>query len=252
VSAAAFRALHEAPDLLVLVNVWDAVSTRTAAAVDGVNALATTSHAISAAQGYPDGEVISRAEMIEAIARICRNAGDLPVSADLERGYGESPDDVAETVAMAASAGVVGCNIEDGLPGGGLRPLDDATARVAAVRRAAPDFVINARTDEFLLGEKNLDTAIVRGRAFLDVGADCFFVPGAAEPATIAALGQAFEGRLSLLVGAESPMPDLPGVDVARLSGDLPSLGVTRVSVGPFAQRHAMLALTDYARDLLG
>lgn len=243
--------MHEAPELLVVVNVWDAVSAGTAAGVEGVQALATTSHAIAGAHGYPDGEVIPRAEMVEAIALVCRHAGGLPVSADLERGYGETPADVAETVAMTAEAGAVGCNIEDGLPDGGLRPLDDSVARVAAARRAAPDFVLNARTDEFLFGAKDLALTIARGRAFLDAGADCFFVPGAREPETLAALGREFHGRLSILVNDEWPMPDLPGIDVARLTPDLAGLGITRVSFGPFGQRHAMLAFADYTRAIV-
>jgi 2-methylisocitrate lyase-like PEP mutase family enzyme len=252
VSAAELRALHEAPELLVMVNVWDAVSASVAGALPGVRALATTSHAIAGAHGHPDGEVIPRAEMIDAIALICRHATDVPVSADLEGGYGGSPAEVAETVRLAVAAGAVGANIVDRLMSGGLRSREDAVARIAAARDADPDLVINARTDEFLFGGNgDLDEAVVRGRGFLDAGADCVFVPGLADRSQIAALGEAFDGRLSILVGAESPMPDLPGVDVARLTADLPSLGVARVSFGPFGQRHAMFALAGYVGGLL-
>ncbi len=144
--AADLLALHRAPALLTLVNVWDVVSARAVAGVEGTRALATASHSIAASRGYEDGERIPVAEMLEEVRRIVA-ATDLPVTADLEGGYGDAP----ETVRRAIGVGVVGANIEDQ-----LRPTAQAAAQVEAVLAAAaaegvPDFVLNARTDAFLL-----------------------------------------------------------------------------------------------------
>ena len=143
--ATALRALHTDPTLLTLVNVWDVASARIVAQAEGTRAIATASHAIAAMYGYEDGENIPRDLMLEAVGRVV-DAVDLPVTADLEAGYG----DAAETVRRAIGLGVVGCNIEDQ-----MRPLGEATGIVEAVMRAAadegvPDFVLNARTDAFL------------------------------------------------------------------------------------------------------
>src|ERR1700712_1800933 len=174
------RRLHTAPELLVLVNVWDVASAKVVAGLPGCRALATASHSIAASFGYPDGEVIPAALMIEAVGRIAA-AVDLPVTADLEAGYG----DVGETIRKAIGVGVVGANIEDE-----MRPLAEAVAGVRAAVRAAEaegvPFVLNARTDAYLLaGDRApaevLADAIERGRAFLDAGADCVFVPGRLE-----------------------------------------------------------------------
>jgi 2-methylisocitrate lyase-like PEP mutase family enzyme len=232
--ATAFRALHTDPTLLTLVNVWDVASARVVAQGEGTRAIATASHAIAAMYGYEDGERIPRDLMLEAVGRVV-DAVDLPVTADLEAGYG----DAAETVRRAIGLGVVGCNIEDQ-----LKPLDEATAIVASVMRAAadegvPDFVLNARTDAFVRAadrtpDDNLADAIQRGRAFLDAGAPVVFVPGRLTDDQVVALVEAFGAqRLSLLPVA--------GPSLARLE----ELGVARVSFGPFPQRVALTALQE-------
>jgi 2-methylisocitrate lyase-like PEP mutase family enzyme len=168
--AARLLQLHLDPELLVLVNVWDVISARVVAGLPGCTALATASHSIAASQGYPDGEQIPLDEMIAAVGRIAA-AVHLPVSADLEAGYGNA----GETVRRAIGAGAVGGNIEDQ-----MRPLEDAVAAVSAAVKAGEaegvPFVLNARTDAFMLAAGRdpasvLGDAIERGRAFLEAGA---------------------------------------------------------------------------------
>ena len=232
--ADALLAAHRSGDPLVLVNVWDAWSARVIAQTAGCEAIATASYSIAAAHGYADGEQIPVEEMIQAI-RLIASVVDLPVTADLEGGYG----DAGATVAAAIRAGAVGGNLEDC-----LRPADEHALAVAAARAAGDaagiHFVINARTDEYLLGEKNLDVAIAAGRTYLEAGADCIFVPGAGAPDDVAALVAAFEGRLSLIVSPKA----LP-------LGELARLGVARVSVGPGSLGIAAAALRDGAAQLL-
>lgn len=231
--ATALRALHSDPSLLTLVNVWDVASARVVAQTEGTRAIATASHAIASAYGYEDGEHIPRDLMLEAVGRVVE-AVDLPVTADLEAGYG----DAADTVRRAIGLGVVGANIEDQ-----LRPVAEAAATVEAVMRAAadegvPDFVLNARTDAFLEADDPssgdvLTDAIARGRAYLEAGAPVVFVPGRVTDEQVAALVEAFgPQRLTLL-----PVPGCP--PLARLE----ELGVARVSFGPFPQMVAMTAL---------
>lgn len=231
--ASALLALHTDRTLLALVNVWDVASARVVAQTPGTAAVATASHAVAAAYGYDDGEQIPRELMLEAVGRIAA-AVDLPVTADLEAGYG----DAAETVRRAIGLGVVGCNIEDQ-----LRPVAEAAAVVEAVMRAAhdegvPDFVLNARTDAFLeAGDRDpadvLADAVTRGRAFLDAGAPVVFVPGRVTEEQVVTLVDAFgPQRLTML-----PVPGCP--PLARLE----ELGVARVSFGPFPQQVALTAL---------
>ncbi|MFJ8963268.1 isocitrate lyase/phosphoenolpyruvate mutase family protein [Lentzea sp. NPDC102401] len=165
------QALHAAPELLLVVNVWDAITAKVVAETPGTQALATPSHGIAASsRGYPDGEKIPRDEMIAEIALIVRVAGDLPVSADLEAGYGAP----GGTIARAIDAGAAGANLEDQ-----MKPLDESVraveAAVAAAQAAGVDFVLNARTDAFVkAGDRDpedvLTDAIARGRAYLDAG----------------------------------------------------------------------------------
>jgi 2-methylisocitrate lyase-like PEP mutase family enzyme len=231
--ATSLLALHTDPALLTLVNVWDVASARVVAQTDGTRAIATASHAIAAMYGYDDGEQIPLDLMLEAVGRVVE-AVDLPVTADLEAGYGAA----GETVRRAIGLGVVGCNIEDE-----MKPVAEAAAAMADVMAVAaaegvPDFVLNARTDAFLrAGDRPADDvladAIERGRAFLDAGAPVVFVPGRLVEQQVVALVEAFgPRRLTLL-----PVPG--STSLARLE----ELGVARVSFGPFPQRVALTAL---------
>ncbi|NJC73532.1 isocitrate lyase/phosphoenolpyruvate mutase family protein [Planosporangium thailandense] len=231
------RALHLQPPILVLVNAWDVASARAVAAVPGCRAVATASHSIAAAHGYDDGEHMPVELMVTAIARIAA-AVDLPVTADLEAGYG----DAAGTVRAAIRAGAVGGNLEDA-----MAPLDHAVRAVeaagAASRAENLPFVLNARTDAYLAGppETALTESIERGTAYLAAGADCVFVPGCTDPDDIRELVAAFgPGRLSLLGVPGTPEP-------ARLE----ALGVARVSYGPYPQRWALDAMVRRAQTLL-
>jgi 2-methylisocitrate lyase-like PEP mutase family enzyme len=238
--AAELLRLHTAAELLSVVNVWDVISAKVIADLPETRALATASHSIAASWGYPDGEKIPLEIMIESVGRIAA-ATELPVSADLEGGYG----DAGETVRRAIGVGIVGANIEDQ-----MKPLSEAVASVAAVVAAAaeegvPDFVLNARTDAFIkAGDRPRDEvvadAIERGLAFLEAGATCFFVPGVRGEDEIRRLVEAVgERRLSVIGGPTSLPP-------ARLA----ELGVTRVSYGPWSQRLALTALADAASAL--
>lgn len=233
-------ALHTAPELLTVVNVWDAISAKVVADVPGTRALATASHSIAATLGYEDGENIPVEEMVEMCRRVV-DAVDLPVSADLEGGYG----DAAETVRRAVGVGVVGANIEDQ-----MRPLAEAAAQVEAVMAAAaaegvPDFVLNARTDAFVrAGDRDpaevLADAVERSRAYLDAGAPVVFVPGRLD-----------EHQVTTLVDALGPQR----LTVIAVPGSLPlrrleELGVARVSYGPNSQRVALTALAELVEDV--
>ncbi len=238
--AAELLRLHQDPTLLTVVNVWDSITAKVVAGTPGTAALATASHSIAASWGYPDGEKIPGDLMIEAVGRIVE-ATTLPVSADLEGGYG----DPAETIRKAIGVGVVGANIEDQ-----MKPLDEAVADVAAIMDAAisegvPDFVLNARTDAFVLGRDRdqgevLREAIERGRAYLDAGAPVVFVPGKVDEAAIVSLVDAFGPQRLTLIGVPG------GPSLARLE----ELGVARVSYGPMSQRVALTALQELVEEI--
>ncbi len=216
------RALHVPGDPLLLVNAWDAASARTVAGLPGCQAVATASWSIAAAHGVPDGEALDRAAMIDAVRTIASSV-ELPVTADLERGYGDEPRDVAETIAMAIDAGAVGANLEDGAVGAD-RPLAAVAshARKVRVARGRADaegvpFVINARTDVFLRGAGGVDEALERGRAYAEAGADCIFVPGVRDPEVIAALVAGLPIGMSVLATPAGPtLDELAGLGVAR------------------------------------
>ncbi len=238
------RALHVPGDPLVLVNVWDAASARTVAAAPGCEAIATASWSIAAAHGVADGE-LPRDAMIAAVGRIAA-AVDLPVTADLERGYGEQPRDVAETIAMAIAAGVAGANLEDGT-GDPAKPLiATAThARRVQIARGRSEaegvpFVINARTDVFLTGAGGVEEALERGRAYAEAGADCIFVPGVRDPEAIAALVAGLPIGMSVLATPAGPTLE-----------ELARLGVARISHGPGPMGVALAALGRAAEGLL-
>jgi 2-methylisocitrate lyase-like PEP mutase family enzyme len=237
--AAELLRLHTDPEVLVVVNVWDVISATVVADVPGTKALATASHSIAATLGYPDGERIPVDLMIDMIGRIAA-AVDLPVSADLEAGYG----DASETVRRAIGVGVVGANLEDQ-----MKPLPDAVAAVAAVVKAGEaegvPFVLNARTDAFVrAGDRDraevVADAVERGRAFLDAGAACVFVPGLLDEPTVAALVAGIGERRVSVINVPGSLPQ------SRLA----ELGVARVSFGPWTQRATLTHLADLAADL--
>jgi 2-methylisocitrate lyase-like PEP mutase family enzyme len=238
------RRLHTDPAILVLVNVWDAASAATVASVPGCRAIATASWAIAAAHGLADGEAIGREGMLDAV-RTVAGAVSLPVTADLEGGYGVTPADVGETIERAIAAGAVGCNLEDGLSGGAeLRDAEEAAERIAAARAAADaagvPVVINARTDVYLRGANDPEAAFLRGQAYARAGADCIFVPGVVDPRTIRELVAGIDAPVSVLA-----RPGAPSVS------ELQELGVARVSFGPGPMGVALAALAKTASDLV-
>ena len=188
--AAALLALHTGSGF-VLPNAWDAGSARVLEQV-GFPAIATTSAGIAWACGVPDGAGFGRDRMLEHIGAIVAAVG-VPVSADLEDGYGDTPDEVGRTVARAVEVGAVGANIEDA-GNGRLYGIDEAVDRVAAARAAAPSgtFVLNARTDTYFVGVEGdaFAETVERAHRYLDAGADCIFVPGVAEADTIRRLAE--------------------------------------------------------------
>ncbi|NLP86000.1 isocitrate lyase/phosphoenolpyruvate mutase family protein [Microbacterium sp. CFH 90308] len=232
--------LHSAPEILRVVNVWDAVSAKAIAALPETRAIATAGHSIAATFGYADGENIPLDLMLDMVGRIVEVVGDLPVSADLDAGFG----DPGETVRRAIGKGVVGANVEDR-----LRPLDEAVAAVEAIVAAGEaegvPFVLNARTDAFVRAgdrpvEASVADAIERGRAYLAAGADLVFVPGILDADVTRRLVEGIGERKLSVIG-------LPGT---LRAAEYEALGVARVSYGPMPQRVALTALQDVAADL--
>jgi len=231
------RRLHQGPRILVLPNVWDVVTARIVEAA-GFSALATTSAGVAFALGYPDGERISRAEMVAAVRRIAGRVR-VPVTADMEAGYGRTPQAAAETAREVIAAGAVGMNLEDApADGDGLFDVALQAERVRAARESAEaagvPLVINARTDVFLASigapETRLSHAVRRLNAYRAAGADCLFAPGVTDRATIATLVREVGGPLNVLAGPGCPpVPELEALGVRRLS--LGS-GVMRATLG--------------------
>ena len=249
--AAAFRQLHAAgsPQLLVLPNAWDAMSARVVEAA-GASAIATTSAGVSWALGYPDGQGLTREAMAEAVRRIV-DAVQLPVTADVERGYGDgSPSDIAATVRAVIAAGAVGVNFEDspGRNGAPLLDMAEQAARFSAAREAAlaagVDLFINARIDTYIkkVGdeEQRFDETVRRAQAYLAAGADGAFVPLAPNAETIGRLSAAIDAPLNVIAG-----PGTPTI------GELRTLGVRRVSVGPGLARAVMAHIRRATTELL-
>jgi 2-methylisocitrate lyase-like PEP mutase family enzyme len=244
-----FRALHVPGNPLILFNVWDAGSAK-AVAEAGARALATGSWSVAAAHGYADGEQLPLDLSLENVRRIVHSS-DLPVSFDIESGYGADAPAVGRTIARAIEAGVVGCNLEDSYPESGkLRPLEDALARLRAARAAAnaglEGFFINARTDVFFQAPPSehtrdmLVSAIERAKAYADAGADGIFVPGLIDLVLIAELVSSSSLPINIMIGEGSP-------SIASLA----EAGVARVSHGPGPFRLAMNAVSDAARAAL-
>jgi 2-methylisocitrate lyase-like PEP mutase family enzyme len=239
--AAALLDLHSGPGF-VLPNAWDAGSARILEQV-GFPAIATTSAGIAWSCGVPDGGALSREQMLQHIGRIVA-AVDVPVTADLEAGYGDTAEEVGRTVALAAEIGAVGANLED-VREGSLFPVDEAVDRISAARAAAPGgtFVLNARTDTYFAGVSGdvFDQTVERASRYLAAGADCVFVPGVVDEDTIRRLAAAIPGPLNVVAGLANT------IDARTLF----SLGVTRVSLGGSLARTALSLLERAGRELL-
>ena len=208
--ATLLRRLHHEPTILVLPNAWDVASARALAAAPGCRALATTSAGVARSLGWEDGEAAPAAEMLEANGRIAR-AVELPVTGDLEAGYG----DPAGTARAAWEAGLVGINFEDS-PNDVLLPVGEQVALLRAIREAVPELVVNARVDVFLNGSGDLDDAVDRANAYLAAGADCAY-PILAPVETIADLASRIEGPINILLTPSTPPPrELQALGVAR------------------------------------
>lgn len=241
-----FQALHR-EGLFILANAWDAASARVFEAA-GCVAVGTSSAGVAFSLGCRDGERVSREEMLAAVARIAR-AVEVPVSADMESGYGDTLEAVAETVQAVIQAGAVGINLEDAAFDGRLFDLPLQVEKIRAARRAADasgvPFVINARTDVFWhkLGEprERLPLAIARATAYRQAGADCLFVPGAVELETIRTLVKEIPGPLNVLASPGCP-------PIAALA----EAGVRRVSLGSGPMRAAMGLARRIAEELFG
>jgi 2-methylisocitrate lyase-like PEP mutase family enzyme len=222
------RALHHGPEILVLPNAWDCASARIFEELH-FPAIATTSAGVSFALGYADGQNIPAKEMLAAVARIARCV-DVPVTADLEGGYG----DASETAAALLETGAVGLNIEDisNYESETLASIDQQASKIAAVRKTGP-VVINARTDVYLLqiGDEatRFPRACERLKAYRDAGADCLFIPGIVAEDLIARFVEALEFPINILAVAGVP-------PLARLK----ELGVARITVGSGMMRSAM------------
>ncbi len=246
--AAQFRLFHHGAPLLVLPNVWDAASARIVEQA-GFRAIATTSSGVAAALGYSDGQHISRDMLIEATARITRVV-ECPVTADIEAGYGNSVEEVLQTVKAVITTGAVGINIEDSLKQR-EKALVDVSYQVElikALRELATSmdvpFVINARVDVFLLAigepESRFAHAVQRANAYLQAGADCIYPIGILDRDTIASLARAINGPINILGGP--PAPTLP---------ELGQLGVARVSLAGGLMRSVLGHVRAIAQELL-
>jgi 2-methylisocitrate lyase-like PEP mutase family enzyme len=242
-----FRQLHRGPGVLVLPNAWDVASARIFEGA-GFPAIATTSAGIAYSLGYPDGQRIPREEMLARIGRIAR-AVNVPMTADVESGYGPTPEDAARTARELIQTGAVGMNLEDstGRADQPLCSLELAVEKIQAVRQAALDLhapiVVNARTDVYLLGggnpEADFTEAVRRLLAFREAGADSVFAPGLKDAETIGKLVKAVECPLNILAGPGSPT-----------IGELKELGVARVSVGSGPMRATLGLLRRFSDEL--
>jgi 2-methylisocitrate lyase-like PEP mutase family enzyme len=235
-----FAALHVPGDPIVLYNIWD-VGSALAVVAAGAMALATGSHPVADANGWPDGQQVPLNFALANATRIV-DAIELPLTVDFEGAYSVDAEQGAANVAELKTTGAVGCNFEDQIVGGeGLHPLDLQVTRIRAIRHAAgSDFFINARTDLFLKTQ-TYDDALVnqvveRGKAFADAGASGFFVPRLSDPK-----------QIERVVG-EVPLPlnviAFPGAPEKKVWVDA---GVARISHGPFPHRALMATLKDMA-----
>jgi len=243
-----FRQLHVTDSIFLMPNAWDAGSALMLASL-GFPAIATTSAGVSFSLGFPDQEAaVSRDTMLERVGSIAA-AVQLPVSADLQAGYGTKPDDVGNTIKSAILAGVVGANIED-YSGSSAHPLFEikqAISRIRAAREAADvsgiPFVLTARTDAYLAGVSNpFAVAVERCNAYYEAGADCLFVPGASDPKVIEALVREINGPITVVMGLTGSTLTVP---------QLGSLGVRRVTIGGSLARATFGLIRKAAAEMI-
>ena len=231
------RKLHQGPRILVLANAWDVASARIMEEA-GYPAIATTSSGVAASLGYPDGQRISRKEMLEAVARIAR-AVRVPVTADMEAGYGTTVEEMIETAKAVVASGAVGMNLED-VTGDDASSLVDIALQVEKIRAICKvsaglgvPLVVNARTDIYLMeigdAAMRFDRTVERLRAYREAGADCLFAPGVRDREIIAKLVKAVGAPLNILLS-----PGCPPL------GELDRLGVARASAGSAVMRASL------------
>ena len=243
--AEAFGRLHREPGILVLPNAWDVITARVIESA-GFAAIATSSAGVAWALGYVDGERISRGEMLAVVRRIASSVR-VPVTADMEAGYGTTPEAAAETARGVIAAGAVGLNLEDGTNDGRLVDVALHQDRIRAVREtgraAGVPLVINARTDAFEVKEwsstERLSAAVRRANAYRAAGADCLFVPHVSDATTIGQLAREIDGPLNIIAGP--PAPPIP---------ELERLGVRRASLGPRVVQAALGLVRRAATEL--
>lgn len=243
-----FRKLHHGPQMLLLPNAWDVASARILEEC-GHPAIATSSAAVAYSLGYVDGQRISRDEMLEVAGRIAR-ATNIPVTADLEAGYGTTAKDMAETVKAAIAAGIIGMNLEDitGDDESSLVDLPLQLEKIRAIREAASSvsvpFVLNARTDIYLMPigpeATRFERTVERLRAYREAGADCLFAPGVYDLETMQKLVKAVEAPLNILAN-----PACPPV------AEMEKAGVARVSAGSGIMRAAMGLVQRIGKEML-
>ena len=249
--AAHFQELHTRNELFILPNAWDAGSAKIFEK-SGYKAIATTSAGIAYSLGYADGEVVTMEELLPVVRQIAKRT-TVPLSVDIERGYGATPEEVTKNVRAIIAAGAVGINIEDGYPAAATHAesyLEEITTQVAKIKQLAAlkdelniPFVINARTCAFWLdigdNDSRLDATIERCNAYVAAGADCIFIPGKLDKETIAALTKAIAAPLNII--ASPAFNDIQ---------ELQKIGIRRLSLGSGPVRATYAALMDIANTM--
>ena len=243
-----FRKLHRGPRILVLPNAWDVASARILEEL-GYPAIATTSAGIAFSLGYPDGQRVSREQMLEVVARIAR-AVRVPVTADMEAGYGTTVQDMSETARALIASGAIGLNLEDvtGEDESSHVNMTLQMEKIGAIRETASSLgvalVLNARTDTYLMpigpAETRFDRTVERLRAYRQAGADCLFAPGLRDGETIRKLVAALDGPLNILL-----MPGGPSI------GELEKMGVARASAGSAVMRATLSLVQRIGKELM-
>jgi 2-methylisocitrate lyase-like PEP mutase family enzyme len=241
------RELHHGPRILIFANAWDVISARMVEEA-GFPAVASTSAGVAAVLGYPDGQRIPMSEMLEFVGRMAR-AVSVPLTADMEAGYGTTPAEMAKMAREVVAAGIVGLNLEDvtGDDESSQVEIRLQAEKIAAIREASASdgvsLVINARTDVYLMptgpAETRFERTVERLRAYRQAGADCVFAPGIRDAETIGKLVRAVDAPLNILL-----RPGGPGV------AELGKLGVARVSIGSGAMRAALGTARKFLKAL--